>query len=201
VDERTLAAYDAEAARFSADWLAQPAPDDLQELWRRFLVPGAPTADIGCGNGRDCDWLNRVGYPCTGYDASPVLLAEAHRLHPAWRFERACLPGLAEIGDGVFGNVICETVLMHLERGEVAAAVRSLDRILAPGGVIYLSWRTARGADTRDGLGRLYSAFDPGVVREALAGWTPMLDTALVSVSSGKPVHRIVARKPVQSGA
>jgi hypothetical protein len=69
--------------------------------------------------------------------------------------------------------------------------------ILRPGGVLYLSWRVTEGADQRDGLGRLYAAFDKRCVTGALAGTTTLLDQETVSASSGKTIHRIVARKDV----
>ena len=56
-DTATMAAYDADAARYAEDWETQPAPTDLHDTVRRFFSPG-PTADIGCGSGRDTAWLN-----------------------------------------------------------------------------------------------------------------------------------------------
>jgi hypothetical protein len=51
-DGLTLDAYDGAAAAFADDWAAQPAPSDMYDTLRRFFAPG-PTADIGCGAGRD----------------------------------------------------------------------------------------------------------------------------------------------------
>ena len=67
--------------------------------------------------------------------------------------------------------------------------------ILAPGGTLYLSWRVTRGADLRDGHGRLYRAFDAAIVRGALDGTEVLLDEEAVSASSGKVIHRLVVRK------
>lgn len=62
VDRTTLDAYDRAAASFAAEWHAQPTPTDLQEAVCRYFAPG-PTADIGCGSGRDTAWLDRNGFP------------------------------------------------------------------------------------------------------------------------------------------
>ena len=51
------------------------------------------------------------------------------------------------------------------------------------------------GHDRRDERGRLYAAFDAGLVLQALAPWKILLDVQRVSISSGKAVRRIVARK------
>ncbi len=97
MDRATLSAYDREAATFADDWETQPAPADLHVVVRRFFNPG-PTADIGCGSGRDTAWLNDNGYPAQGYDASEGLLNEARRRHPHIPFQRAVLPDACRSG-------------------------------------------------------------------------------------------------------
>jgi SAM-dependent methyltransferase len=196
MDEKTLAAYDREAAAFARDWHAQPPPTDLHALVRRFFQTG-PTADIGCGSGRDTAWLDRHGFRAEGYDPSEGLLTEARRLYPEIRFHRASLPGLDMIEDARFTNVLCETVIMHLDRALIAPSVHRLMSILAPGGTLYLSWRTA-DEDRRDQHGRLYAAFDPALVFDGVGPADILLDEQIDSRSSGKPIRRVVARKPGQ---
>src|ERR1700722_6305568 len=195
MDRSTLDAYDVAAADFADDWSAQPAPVDLQALVRRFFQPG-PTADIGCGSGREVAWLAAHGFPATvGFDASEGLLREARARPPDLAFKQAALPELAGIADGSFANVLCETVIMHLPHAAIAPSVARLIAILRPGGVLYLSWRVTRGDDQRDGQGRLYAAFPAGLVIDALAGATILLDEETISASSGQAIHRVIARK------
>jgi SAM-dependent methyltransferase len=194
MDERTLAAYDREAAAYAREWYAQPAPSDMHALLRRFFKPGR-TADIGCGSGRDTAWLNGNGFPAVGYDASEGLLAEARRLYPGPRFVRAALPALRGIEDNSFTNVLCETVIMHLEHAMIVPSVARLVSILDPGGTLYLSWRVTEGADRRDEHGRLYAAFDPALVFQGLGTADILWDEQSGSLSSGKLVRRVVARK------
>jgi SAM-dependent methyltransferase len=193
MDRQTLEAYDANATAFAEDWHAQPPPTDLHAIVRRFFVPG-PTADIGCGSGREVAWLCANGYPAGGYDASGGLLAEARARYPGLAFHTEALPDLAGIADAAFANVLCETVIMHLPAEGIALAVRRLMSLLRPGGILYLSWRTTEGDDVRDGQGRLYAAFDRKRVLDALAAATVLLDEQVVSASSGRAIHRIVAR-------
>ena len=195
MDQQTLAAYDLDAADFARQWHDQPAPYDLHALIGRFFRPG-PTADIGCGSGREVAWLAVHGFPVVaGYDASTGLLSEARARYPQLTFGTAALPDLAGIPDGSFDNVLCETVIMHLAADAVAPSVERLMAILRSGGVLYLSWRVTEGADQRDTHGRLYAAFDRRCVTRALAGATTLLDEQTVSASSGKTIHRIIARK------
>jgi SAM-dependent methyltransferase len=194
MDDATLSAYDRDAKAFANDWDAQPPPSDLHAVVRQFFIPG-PTADVGCGSGRDAAWLNACGYPTTGFDASEGLLAEARRRHPQIHFSTAILPGLDGIAESSFANVLCETVIMHLEPEAITPAVERLVAILVPGGILYLSWRVTEGTDRRDEHGRLYAAFDPERVLRALTATQVLLDEQVGSVSSGKLIRRIVARK------
>ncbi|QCP48244.1 class I SAM-dependent methyltransferase [Trinickia violacea] len=195
MDKKTLAAYDDAAASFADDWLGQPAPDDMYRLLSQYFRPG-PTADIGCGAGRDVAWLAANGFDACGYDASEGLLSEARMRYPKLRFDIARLPELANIAPGTFENVLCETVVMHLDPERIGPAVRRLRDILKPGGTLYLSWRVTEGESERDKRGRLYSAFDKRLVmREIGAGDTVLLDREDVSASSGKVIHRLVVKR------
>ena len=195
MDARTLAAYDTDAAAYAADWLAQDAPEDMHALLRAHFAPG-PTADIGCGAGRDTAWLAANGFDARGFDASPGLLAQARAAHPGLRFDAAALPELAGVERGAFRNVLCETVIMHLPPKQIGPSVRSLLALLEPGGTLYLSWRVTECEDQRDPAGRLYAAFDKSLATSALAPGDAILhDEERTSVSSGKRVHRLIVRR------
>jgi SAM-dependent methyltransferase len=193
-DSATLDAYTRDAARYSREWLDQPPPDDMYALWQDHLLPMGKTADIGCGNGRDTAWLADHGYRVTGFDASEGLLDEARRLYPHIGFRTATLPSLAEI-DERFDNVVCETVLMHLAPDAITDAVDNLVRILRPSGTLYLSWRVTEGEDRRQPDGRLYSAFEPSLVKNALSACVILFVDDTTSASSGKRVCRIIAAR------
>ena len=142
-------------------------------------------------------FLAANGFDAIGYDASDALLEQARLRYPRLRVcdRRRCrsLPG---VPDAAFDNVLCETVIMHLRRPQILDAVRRLLAILKPGGILYLSWRVTDGADQRDPHGRLYSAFESALIREAIDGRAEvLLDDEPLSASSGKTIHRIVARK------
>ncbi|AOJ14175.1 methyltransferase domain-containing protein [Burkholderia vietnamiensis] len=195
VDRPTLDAYDTHAAQYAQDWLDQAAPDDMYALLEQYFTPG-PTADVGCGVGRDAAWLASQGYDVRGYDASAALLAEARASHPSLTFELAALPALDGVPSGAFRNVLCETVVMHLGHADAAAAVARLATLLMPGGTLYLSWRVAGNGALRDDRGRLYTPLDAARMRAALGAGMDVLDEhEVVSASSGKRVHRLIARR------
>ena len=195
MDSDTVRTYDMQACNYAAEWEEDQAPpDDLRAAVRAYFNNGL-TVDVGCGSGRDTAWLAGQGFEVMGVDASPGLLAEARRRHPEVTFGVDVLPSLRGLGDRIFTNVLCETVIMHLVEPDAIAAVRRLCSLLAPGGTLYLSWRVGDGIDRRDDAGRLYAAFATGAVRATLADLDVLLDEERVSASSKKVIHRIVARR------
>jgi SAM-dependent methyltransferase len=194
-DRATLAAYDRDAAAFAKDWHEQPAPVDLHDIVERLFIKGGATADIGCGSGREVAWLNASGFPAKGFDASEGLLAEARMRYPQFEFEHAELPELSSIAANSYDNLLCETVIMHLDRVEIAPSVRRMLEITKPDGIFYLSWRVTAGDNQRDKHDRLYAAFEAPSVLAELAAATMLLDEEVVSASSEKTIHRVVVRK------
>jgi len=195
MDRATLAAYDNDAAAFAKDWHEQPAPTDLHAVVTSLFIRAGRTADIGCGSGREVAWLNANGFAADGFDASDGLLGEARDRYPHLKFDHAELPELKGIARGTYDNVLCETVIMHLARAQIAPSVRRMLDLLTPGGIFYLSWRVTEGADLRDKQGRLYAAFDAKLVRDELSATITLLDEEVVSASSGKTIHRLVVKK------
>jgi SAM-dependent methyltransferase len=197
-DSQTLAAYAEAAADYARDWDEQPAPLDMYALLVAHFKPG-PTADIGCGSGRDVAWLTGHGFETVGFDASRELLAQARQSHPGLPFIQATLPALEGISDASFQNVLCETVVMHLPSDQLIPAVRRLLAILRPGGALYLSWRVTAVTE-RDKAERLYAAIDKQLVLDQLAsGDEVVFDRFEISASSGKPVQRLVFHKALHA--
>lgn len=195
MDRATLAAYDKDAAAFAKDWHEQPAPIDLHGVVEEYFIRGGTSCDIGCGSGREVAWLNANDFVAEGFDASEGLLAEAKRRYPRLKFARAELPELKGIRARSFDNVLCETVIMHLDHALIARSVARMLDVVKTAGILYLSWRVTEGNDLRDGHGRLYAAFDAGLVRAELMDTTLLLDEEVVSASSGKKIHRLIAKK------
>lgn len=195
MDRSTLAAYDKDAAAFARDWHEQPPPVDLHEIVKRFFIANGVTADIGCGSGREVAWLNSNGFPARGFDASDGLLAEARRRYRLLDFAHAELPDLNGVAANTYDNVLCETVIMHLDHAQIAPSVRRLLEIVKPDGILYLSWRVTDGENQRDKQDRLYAAFEPSLVLSELTAVAMLLNEERISASSGKRIYRIVARK------
>jgi len=192
MDKTTLDVYESDAPAFVQRWLAEEEPVDVYALFRQFFRRGL-TADIGSGSGRDAAWLTANGFPAVGYDLSEGLLAQARTRFPHIEFKKAALPELSQVPTRYFDNVVCETVLMHLPRAEIAPAVARMLEILKPGGVIYMSFRITEDADHREKDGRLFTAYVGDHVRRTLAGQTILFDET-VERRPGVVLQRLIAR-------
>ena len=133
---------DADMARGHADFTA-------------LLAPGGRVLDAGCGSGRDSLALARLGFEVTPIEASPKLaaLAKAHTKLPVevMTFDQI---GWRETFDGVWA---CAS-LLHVPRTELASAVRRLRDALAPGGILWMSFKY--GAQERQANGRHFTDLD-----------------------------------------
>jgi 2-polyprenyl-3-methyl-5-hydroxy-6-metoxy-1,4-benzoquinol methylase len=193
-DDQTSFAYAKNATSYSEDWLNQPVPTDIYQLIQKHFIQNGRTADIGCGNGRDANWMQQNGLQVSGFDSSTELLKIARELYPKVQFKKSTLPSLIEITDQ-FENVFCETVIMHLPKPQIALALENLKRIMKTNGVMYLSWRVTESQDARHQDGRLYSAFDSEFILNQFESTQVMHFEDIVSLSSQKRVCRLIWRK------
>lgn len=169
MDAQTLAAYERSAPERCAHYRLI-VPTELRQFAQGFFHPGQPTADIGCGSGRDVAWLNQHDFPAVGYDASPAMLAEARLAYPAIDVRADSLPALASIPDAFYANVLCGATLMHLPAEELPGAVAALARILRPGGRLLLSVRSSGTGDPREADRRLFTPLSAELLGQLLAG-------------------------------
>ncbi len=57
-------------------------PEKIYRLINEFFIPEGVTGDIGCGAGRDCQWLFEHGYITSGIDAATGMLNQARKRYP-----------------------------------------------------------------------------------------------------------------------
>lgn len=161
LDIQTIIEYERRALEFSEryeEWI----PEQLYDWAKGFFHRGAPTADIGCGSGRDVAWLNKVGFPASGYDASERMLDIARTTHPDCQYSHSSLPDLNSIQSSSYANVLCSAVFMHLRREDMITAVMSIARILQAEGRMLLSYRGSCAESEREDDGRLFTAIPEG---------------------------------------
>ncbi|HEX8555555.1 MAG TPA: class I SAM-dependent methyltransferase [Sphingomonas sp.] len=145
---------------FGEEYAAQTMRIDVSDHIARFagmLVPGARVLDAGCGAGRDLVALALAGLDPVGLDNSARLVRIAERtsgLSVALGDLRAPPYEVASF-DGIWAMAS----LLHLERDETTAALRTLGELLVPGGLLFASVKRGVG-QTRDNEGRWFTLHD-----------------------------------------
>ena len=160
MDQKTIKIYNEQSLSI-ADRHKEVTPLRLYSLAETFFEKGSTTLDLGCGIGRDTNWLITKGYPAVGVDASEGMLDVARTDYPKYKFSLASLPDLDGIEEG-FQNVFCSAVLMHIPRADLVNSVLNILKTTKPNGRIILSYRS--GQNEKDG--RLFETYHPGQVAQ-----------------------------------
>ncbi|MCX4664506.1 class I SAM-dependent methyltransferase [Streptomyces uncialis] len=107
------------------------------ELVRATGNPRA--ADVGCGPGHLTAMLNELGLDAFGLDLSSGMVDHARRAHPALRFQEGRMESLP-IEDGALGGVLAHYSMIHTPPVELPALLAEQVRVLAPGGLLLVSF-------------------------------------------------------------
>lgn len=175
----------------AADFFERTVGIDMSAPRERFaaLLPdGGRVLDAGCGAGRDTLAFHQAGFRVTAMEAAPALadLASTYTGLPVqvltfqeltWR----------EAFDGIWA---CAS-LLHVPRGQLADAVRRLRGALAPGGVIYMSFKLGR--QDRHVDGRLFTDLDEAGAG-ALLATVGGLELLQMTVEDSRKSHAVGER-------
>jgi SAM-dependent methyltransferase len=125
---------------------------DLIVRMKELASPGSRGLDAGCGAGaRDVFDYWRDGYDIIGVDSVTENIDVAKKLHPeiSGRISVADLRHSLEFPDHAFDFVLCNSVIQHIEPSVVMnVTVPELVRVLSPGGVLQLMFKTGCGVRT-----------------------------------------------------
>ncbi|MEV0959841.1 class I SAM-dependent methyltransferase [Streptomyces sp. NPDC049951] len=97
------------------------------------------TADVGCGPGHLTAMLRDLGLDPSGFDLSAGMVGHARRAHPSLRFEQARMESLP-VEDRSLGGVLSHYSMIHTPPGELPALLAEQVRVLAPGGLLLVSF-------------------------------------------------------------
>ncbi|WP_432103793.1 class I SAM-dependent methyltransferase [Streptomyces sp. bgisy091] len=109
--------------------------------WLAEAGPDARVLDYGCGYGRVMAELSEHGFPdVSGVDPSPALIERGRRLRPDLRLSVLESPPALPHAAGSFDVALLFAVLTCVPDDDAQAAlVKELHRVLAPGGLLYVS--------------------------------------------------------------
>lgn len=154
MDKETIDTYNREAKSI-AQLHSTLTPHRIYELIDQYFIKDGTTVDIGCGIGRDTNWLTQHGFLTTGIDASEQMLKQAHSLYPNDNFFQDDLPHLNQLGVSSFQNILCSAVLMHLSQIDLKTACNRLLQLLNDNGCLAISFRGKNEIGNRE-KGKLY---------------------------------------------
>ena len=155
MDRQTIETYNKEAASV-AQLHSALIPERIYELAKKFFIKDGKTLDVGCGIGRDTNWLCQQGYQAIGIDASGRMLNYARSLYPDVDFILDNLPNLKTQEHVTLDNILCSAVLMHLNDADFMGSCARLLSLLAANGVLIVSFRGTKEHDNRE-KGKLYN--------------------------------------------
>ena len=158
MDITTINIYNQEAESI-AKLHASLTPNRIYELINQYFIKHKSTADIGCGIGRDVNWLHNNGFPSIGIDASEGMLKQARALYPNIDFQMDYLPQLASLAHSTFQNILCSAVLMHLDNRDVELACLRLLQLLNNDGSLIISIRGTNEPTKREN-NKLYESIN-----------------------------------------
>ena len=125
---------------------------DLMDCLKGLVPSGAKGLDAGCGSGaRDVFYYWRDGYDILGVDAIQENIDVAKRMHPeiADRVAIADLTKRLTFAGATFDFVLCNAVIQHISPNDVInTTLPELARVLRPGGVLQLMFKTGQGVRT-----------------------------------------------------
>ncbi|MYQ43227.1 Methylase involved in ubiquinone/menaquinone biosynthesis [Streptomyces sp. LamerLS-316] len=154
--DRTRTAYDGivelYASLFADQLETQPFARSMIGTFAE-LVRGTGnlrTADVGCGPGHLTAMLDGLGLDAFGLDLSPAMVDHARRAHPALRFDEARMEAMP-VEDGELGGVLAHYSMIHTPPEELPTLLDEQARVLAPGGLILVSFFGTDGAGGTDG--------------------------------------------------
>jgi len=153
---------------FADEFFESTVGVDMSAIRARFtdlLPPGARILDAGCGSGRDAKAFALQGFLVSAFDASPEL-AELASSHCGFAVDVRTFQDIDEVA--AYDGIWCCASLLHVAPTEMIVVLSSLWTAIAPGGVIYASFKLGTG--TRLENGRQFTDADESQVAEWFAG-------------------------------
>ena len=163
-DSTTIAVYNAKTEEYLT---LEPSTGErkVEVRFAQSLPQGGMVLDYGCGPGRTAGYFARQGLITHAFDASEemIKLASAHSGVTAWQagFDTFSAP---DTYDGIWASFS----LLHAARSDMPAFLCKIHESLKTGGKFYIALKLGQGA-ARDSLGRLYTYYGEGELRDLLA--------------------------------
>jgi SAM-dependent methyltransferase len=205
----TIESYD----RIAGEYCKHTLRDEFRRVEEGFLDRFAAhigrraplIADVGCGDGRDSQYLINKGARVLLVDLSNGMLAVAARQVPAGVHLKMDVSSLALLDDYLDG-LWASGILYHLPKRHLPEALREIRRVIKPGGIFSFNFKTGDGEGMEEnprsypGAPRYYAYYSPGEMRGLLLGLFEVIEEEFYPVGAfGDTILHLWCRKPLRA--
>jgi ubiquinone/menaquinone biosynthesis C-methylase UbiE len=95
--------------------------------------------DLGCGPGQVARYLREHGVAVCGVDLSLGMVERARQLNPGIEFIQGDMKAL-DLEDGAWAGIAAFYAIVNMPPDDLTEALREMERVLRPGGLILLSF-------------------------------------------------------------
>lgn len=131
------------ASRFFDELRHKPLDRALLACFADEVRGKGRVADLGCGPGQIARHLRESGVSALGIDLSPEMVTLARRLTPEVEFRAGSMLAL-DAEPASWAGITAFYAIVHLTPQELPIAFAELYRVLAPGGLVLLSFHLGR---------------------------------------------------------
>ncbi len=172
--KETIGWYDDNAQQYATK-LSTDVPYEAINMFLLNLPPSPSILEAGCAAGRESKVFIERGAKITGVDLSENLLNIAKRDNPQGEYVKANFLNLS-FQDSTFDGVWAHASILHLETvDEVMIALREFNRVLKPGGILFVGVKMQSGdektaivTDSLSNADRFFQYFTESEMRELI---------------------------------
>jgi len=159
----TLSYYEENASKLSKRYESADVTTIHHRLLKTF-TPNSTLLEIGCGSGRDANFMLKKGYNVTAIDGSQKMIDEAKRIHPTLKphLFTMQLPYDLDFEPNSFDGVYSIATLMHLTKEEIYQTIKNIHTLLKEKGKFLFSISIERDdtdQNNKDLHQRLFTSF------------------------------------------
>lgn len=123
--------------------------------------------DIGCGSGRDANYMTELGFDIDAFDQSSEMIAEAKRLTG---LDNVFNVGSAQLfeTEKTYDFAYSIACLLHLDDREFGFAIENIAKHMNKNGIFYFTVKKGTGEET-DGAGRYFNYYTEQKLRSVFA--------------------------------
>ena len=137
------------ADRIYAELEHKPLDRKLLDRFAALMQGAGMVCDMGCGPGQIARYLSDRGVSVVGVDLSSVMIQTAQKLNPDIEFRQGNMMAL-DIENGAWAGIAAFYSIIHIPRPLAVPALKELNRVLQPSGLLLMSFHRGSGVVHKD---------------------------------------------------